>query len=370
MSQHDMDLANAAGASFRADANLALVALAGNSSGATAPAVTFAYQYWADTTTGLLKQRNAANSAWITLYTLTAGPLDKAGGNLTGGINSARGNITQHATTMDFFAVTSPDILDGTGSAVTITGFVTAPQAGATRTFYPLAGTVLTHGATFDIAGNANLTAAAGDAWVLETKTTTACRAYPVREDGTSVGSSSTAFAVGTATSPEHALRFDQYKNRQLLVDAATGSGSPADTAENILKSSSIPAGILSANGDTLVFSLLFRCAANATTKRIRVYFGATVIADSTAIAHNSAIIVVTGRIIRTGATSQVAYVDAIETSNSPAWSTAITGGVAFTTPAETLSGIITLKATVTLGAGAALNDVIQDSYEYYIAKT
>jgi hypothetical protein len=65
-----------------------------------------------------------------------------------------------------------------------------------------------------------------------------------------------------------------------------------------------------------------------------------------------------------------VAYVDAIETSNSPAWSTAITGGVAFTTPAETLSGIITLKATVTLGAGAALNDVIQDSYEYYIAKT
>ena len=71
MSQHDMDLANAAGAAFRADANLALNALVSNSSGATAPATTFAYQFWADTTSGFLKQRNSANSAWITLFRLS-----------------------------------------------------------------------------------------------------------------------------------------------------------------------------------------------------------------------------------------------------------------------------------------------------------
>lgn len=71
MSQHDMDLANAAGASFRADLNAALVALAGLSSGAAAPSTTFAYQLWADTTTGYLKQRNAANSAWVTLFRLS-----------------------------------------------------------------------------------------------------------------------------------------------------------------------------------------------------------------------------------------------------------------------------------------------------------
>lgn len=65
MSQHDLDLANAAGASFRSDLNSALVALGTLQSGASAPATTFAYMLWADTTNGLLKQRNAANSGWI-----------------------------------------------------------------------------------------------------------------------------------------------------------------------------------------------------------------------------------------------------------------------------------------------------------------
>lgn len=73
MSQHDIDLANAAGAAFRADLNNALAALVSNSSGATAPSTTFAYQWWADTTTGILKIRNAANSAWISVLTIATG---------------------------------------------------------------------------------------------------------------------------------------------------------------------------------------------------------------------------------------------------------------------------------------------------------
>lgn len=85
MSQHDMSLANAAGAAFRADLNDALAALISNSSGASAPSTTFAYQFWADTTTGLLKQRNAANSAWITLGTLASSYL----GNLRPDVSSA-----------------------------------------------------------------------------------------------------------------------------------------------------------------------------------------------------------------------------------------------------------------------------------------
>jgi hypothetical protein len=39
-------------------------------SGATAPTNPVAYQLWADTSTGLLKQRNAANSAWETFGAL------------------------------------------------------------------------------------------------------------------------------------------------------------------------------------------------------------------------------------------------------------------------------------------------------------
>ncbi|MBP9806436.1 MAG: hypothetical protein KBE22_16230 [Candidatus Accumulibacter sp.] len=132
------------------------------------------------------------NNAAATL----AAALPKAGGNMTGGINSARGNITQHATTMDFFAVTSPDILDGTGSAVTITACVDAPQAGATRKFYPIVATVLTHGATFDIAGNANLTAAAGDCWIIEAKTESTYRVTAVKEDGTAVVAASSGAQI------------------------------------------------------------------------------------------------------------------------------------------------------------------------------
>lgn len=73
MSQHDYDIANQAGAAFRSDLNSALAAIVSNNSGASAPSTTYAYQFWADTTTGLLKIRNAANSAWITI-----GPLATA----------------------------------------------------------------------------------------------------------------------------------------------------------------------------------------------------------------------------------------------------------------------------------------------------
>ena len=73
MSQHDLNIANADGATVRADINNALTALGTCSSGATAPATTFAFQFWADTANDLLKQRNAANSAWINILTLSTG---------------------------------------------------------------------------------------------------------------------------------------------------------------------------------------------------------------------------------------------------------------------------------------------------------
>jgi hypothetical protein len=70
MAQHDYTIANQSGAAFRADLNNALAAIVSQNSGAAEPSVTYAYQPWADTTTGLFKIRNAANSAWITLYQL------------------------------------------------------------------------------------------------------------------------------------------------------------------------------------------------------------------------------------------------------------------------------------------------------------
>lgn len=79
MAQHDMNIADAPGVTFLADLNDALAAIVSQNSGATEPATTFAYMWWADTTTGKLKQRDAANSAWVVI-----GDLASAGFGITG----------------------------------------------------------------------------------------------------------------------------------------------------------------------------------------------------------------------------------------------------------------------------------------------
>ena len=69
--QSDFILDNQTGAQFRADLNNALEAMAGFSSGSTAPTTTYAYQYWADTTNNVLKQRDGSNAGWIVRGKLT-----------------------------------------------------------------------------------------------------------------------------------------------------------------------------------------------------------------------------------------------------------------------------------------------------------
>mgnify|MGYP003111067155 CR=1 FL=1 len=70
MATHDYVLDNATGANFRADLNLVLAAIVSNNSSSTEPSTKYAYQWWADTNDGVLKIRNSANNAWITLLQL------------------------------------------------------------------------------------------------------------------------------------------------------------------------------------------------------------------------------------------------------------------------------------------------------------
>ena len=70
MATHDYIIANASGAAVRADLNNALAAIVSNNSNATAPATTYAYQWWADTTANQLKLRNSANDDWIVMQEL------------------------------------------------------------------------------------------------------------------------------------------------------------------------------------------------------------------------------------------------------------------------------------------------------------
>ena len=144
MSQHDMDIANSGGASVRADINAALLALASNSSGATAPSATFAYQFWADTTSGWLKQRNAANSAWIVRMPLGSG---------------AAADIAS-AATVDLTAATG-DIVRITGTTAT-TGWTI--NAGQRIVCVAVGAWPLTYHATNNpVQGSASYTCAAGD---------------------------------------------------------------------------------------------------------------------------------------------------------------------------------------------------------------
>ncbi len=100
--QHDYSLANQSGAAFRQDLNNALSAVVTINSGNTAPATTYAYMLWADSAAGQLKQRNAANNAWVVIGTLgsvgwgllsssTAGStyMPLAGGTFTGNVGSS-----------------------------------------------------------------------------------------------------------------------------------------------------------------------------------------------------------------------------------------------------------------------------------------
>ena len=129
MAQHDYIIANQSGAAFRSDLNNGLAAIVSQNSGAAQPSTTYAYQWWADTTTGLLKLRNAANNAWITVGTLAdtnLGLATLASPTFTGTpaapTASAGTNTTQLATTAFVLA----NAVDVTGD--TMTGNLTVPS--------------------------------------------------------------------------------------------------------------------------------------------------------------------------------------------------------------------------------------------------
>ena len=117
MSQSNFNIPNEAGASFRSDNNNALQSLATLSSGATAPATTYAYQWWRDTTNNLLKMRNGSNTAWVTL----GDPLDTAKQQfyVNGVVKMtilASGNVGLGTTTAPAYALDVPGDINCTGN--------------------------------------------------------------------------------------------------------------------------------------------------------------------------------------------------------------------------------------------------------------
>ncbi|MDO8932065.1 MAG: hypothetical protein Q7U97_06710 [Rhodocyclaceae bacterium] len=196
MAQHTYSIANQGGASFRADLNNALAAAVSNNSGTAAPSPTFAYMFWPDATSGWMKMRNAANSAWIKLWRLSDMAIDDDTFVLVDGTDVTKKLILQLSgiTAGQTRTLTAPDAnitLAGTDLAQNFTlpqrsgqladndlsfdisaklNFVCTPTGAGTLTFTGIAtqggqsGFVeLVNGSNYAIAAHANTKIAAAD---------------------------------------------------------------------------------------------------------------------------------------------------------------------------------------------------------------
>ncbi len=123
-------------------------------------------------------------------------------------------------------------------------------------------------------------------------------------------------------------------------------------TGEDDLITYSLTGGVMSANGQTLEFEMAGTFAANANNKRIRVYLGATVLFDTTALAINGKEWRIMGRIIRTGAATQKSVVVAT-TSDA-----LLVSSCDYVSGAEDLTTTLVLKAT---GEGTNTDDIVQE---------
>tara|TARA_R110001583_G_scaffold2294_3_gene16905 strand:+ start:6310 stop:8469 length:2160 start_codon:yes stop_codon:yes gene_type:complete len=82
----DYNVANASGAAVRSDINNIFLAVASANSGTSEPSTMYPFMIWVDTTNDLVKLRNGANDAWLTLpYSMTASnTVDINGGTVDG----------------------------------------------------------------------------------------------------------------------------------------------------------------------------------------------------------------------------------------------------------------------------------------------
>ena len=97
MAQADQQIQNASGSSVRADLNNNFAALFSNNSGSSEPSTTTAFMWFADTTNDALKIRNAADSAFITVGTLSETNLGlalKASPTFTGNVGVPAGTVS------------------------------------------------------------------------------------------------------------------------------------------------------------------------------------------------------------------------------------------------------------------------------------
>jgi len=178
MSQNDMSIANANGATVRADINSALQALASNSGGSSAPGTTYANQWWFDTTNDILKIRDEANANWVNAFSLVGTTwIPYSNGSVLGTMaNLAYTAINQNLTmSAKHVAFASTSVSSGTpdfatsGNVVTLSGTATANTLGTVQAgfigviHYGVAITITHNGSSRILPTAANVATGIGD---------------------------------------------------------------------------------------------------------------------------------------------------------------------------------------------------------------
>lgn len=228
MSQATASIANMSRTLFRAAVNAALQALQSTNSGATAPSETYPYMLWADTTSGWVKQRNAADSAWIKRWPIGTG---------------AAADIAS-ATTLD---LTSNSASSGT---IRVTGTTTTTaitlEDGQTRLLRAAAAWPITHSASLVCPGGVSYTCAAGDIILAIGEASSVVRLAIWRADGTPVVSSgSTQIQPISASVGSNALTISASALSLDFRSATLGSGA-------VTRVSGTPANLVISSGSTL----------------------------------------------------------------------------------------------------------------------
>lgn len=141
-------------------------------------------------------------------------------------------------------------------------------------------------------------------------------------------------------------------------IQSSTGN---VGIGEDDLHSYTIPAGTLANDGDAIEAKFVITFAANANLKQVRLKYGGTTIYDSTAQLQNGGSMIVQCRIVRTGATTQRAIAWVVSGAGTPLF----LNTSSYTTPAETLSGTVVLKAT---GEAVADNDTVSVMTQIFLA--
>lgn len=179
--------------------------------------------------------------------------------------------------------------------------------------------------------------------------------ALRVSRAGIAAGSSFTwaSPGIGTMSIPGTTAKVPGVLKINTTAVGNVGSG------EDNLITYSLPANVLVNNGDTVTMEAVVVFAANANSKQVRAYFGATAGYDSGAQTQSGGTMIVRMTITRTGATSQIVDVS-VNTDAS-----LFTDTANYTTASETLTGAVIIKLT---GEAVSNDDISMKSLRVWHA--